>query len=203
MTGLLHKMAFLVGCLSCLLSLFFSWLFLLCLLHHHLIQPLSPKRCVFMCCLGLQAHRREAWSHMAGTESAATATTPLRIYLRYAMACTAVWIYIPKAVLALRLITIIARHVLEKCIGKKLRNSALGIKVQYGPANKKHLIWASLRFLLGRHLHTNLSIISHHIGFNIEFTTKPFFLTKLLTVFQKVSLLFLLLIGSFFIVGLH
>ena len=35
---------------------------------------------------------------------------------------------------------------------------------QYGPATKKLLIWASLRFLLGRHLQITLSI-----GYHIEF----------------------------------
>ena len=47
--------------------------------------------------------------------------------------------------------------------------------VQHGPANKKHLIWASLRFLLGRHLETTLSK-GYYIGFSVEFTTEPFFL---------------------------
>ena len=49
---------------------------------------------------------------------------------------------------------------------------------QYGPANKKHLIiWASLRFLLGRHLQTTLSI-GYYMGFSAEFTTEPFFFTQ-------------------------
>ena len=47
---------------------------------------------------------------------------------------------------------------------------------KYGTANKKHLIWASLRFLLGRLLQTTLSI-GYYIGFSVAFTTKPFFLT--------------------------
>ena len=38
--------------------------------------------------------------------------------------------------------------------------------VQHGPANKKHLIVASLRFLKGRHLQTTLSI-GYYIGFRV------------------------------------
>ena len=32
------------------------------------------------------------------------------------------------------------------------------VNIQYGPANKKHLIWTSLRFMLRRHLQATLSI---------------------------------------------
>ena len=50
--------------------------------------------------------------------------------------------------------------------------------VQCGPANNKHLrTTSSLRFLLGRHLRTTLSI-GCYIGFSAEFTTEPCFLTQ-------------------------
>ena len=49
--------------------------------------------------------------------------------------------------------------------------------VQYGPANKKRLILANLRFLLGHHLQTTLSI-GYYIGFSVQFTTEPSFLTQ-------------------------
>ena len=56
--------------------------------------------------------------------------------------------------------------------------------MQYGPTNNKHLIWASLRFLLGRHLQTTFE---HTVGkeFSVEFTTEPFFLTQISYVVPK------------------
>ena len=63
--------------------------------------------------------------------------------------------------------------------------------VQYGPVNKEHLIWASLRILLGRHLQTNL-ILGYYIGFSVDFTAEPFFLSQFSCVLQQASIIFLL-----------
>ena len=54
---------------------------------------------------------------------------------------------------------------------------------EYGPANKKHLIWASPRFLLGRHRQTTLSIDYFIPGtrvlLSVEFTTEESFFLPL------------------------
>ena len=76
----------------------------------------------------------------------------------------------------------------------------MGAAVQYGPANKKPLIWASLRFLLGRHLQTTLST-SYYIGFSVEFTTEPFFFQPNFPSFLKKKNEHSVLIGHFLIGG--
>ena len=55
--------------------------------------------------------------------------------------------------------------------------SNIMVPQQYGLGNKKHLVWANLIFLLGRHLQTTFSIV-YYIGFSVEFTTEPYFLTQ-------------------------
>ena len=57
-------------------------------------------------------------------------------------------------------------------------STLLVVAIQHGPANMKHITWASLRFLPGRHLQTTLSIGYYYIGFSVECTTEPFFLTQ-------------------------
>ena len=58
-----------------------------------------------------------------------------------------------------------SRWYTRKSMGSSTRNNYL------------YVIWASLRFLWGRHLQTTLSI-GYYIGFSVEFTTEPFFLTQ-------------------------
>ena len=65
--------------------------------------------------------------------------------------------------------------------------------VQDGPANKKRLIRASLRFLLGRHFQPTMSI-GYYIGFSVEFTTEPIFLNPIFLAFSKKLSLFVLTI---------
>ena len=84
--------------------------------------------------------------------------------------------------------------------GASTLKSRVGVPtLEYGSANKKRLILASLRFLLGCHLQSTLSI-GYCIGFSVDFTTKPFFSAQFSGRPPK-SEHYVLLIGHFLIGG--